>query len=228
MVNAPISSLALGAAIRPLLLLYPFILKEIRKPVSLVASPVVKPGLQMRITTVFQRCSVPLTSVFFNVLVKWLSLVLLRRCSWGGWVCSLHLINSLQHSFLYKPLDSFLHVMPGKFWRLTLIRSRLPLGSSFSQPTSKLLEILPASWTNTLNLESLVNAPIPVKSAWSVYSHPPLSNTFDIYTHARSLGFSNTNKNFAVFWPVSCFFLGDTVHLTPWSMLKFGDNACLW
>lgn len=91
------------------------------------------------------------------------------------------------------------------------ITCRLSHGSSFSQP-NKLLETYPAHGL-TLNLESLVNASISMKSAWSVVcSHPLLPNTIDIYCHIHSLGFFNVwilTKSCRVFFlPISYFLLG--------------------
>lgn len=86
---------------------------------SAVASPVVMLGLQMRMATEFFRDAIFLFKVFFNVLVKGESLVLLGDVvGVGGWI---YRIYPLQLSFLPKPLDSFLRIMPGKFWHLSLL-----------------------------------------------------------------------------------------------------------
>ena len=86
---------------------------------------------------------------------------------WLGWVCmQFACSNQLQHSFLPKSLwipsstshqgsssiSTSLHV--GYHWVQVLV-----------DQSSKLLETLPASWANILNLESLVNASISLKSA---------------------------------------------------------------
>lgn len=52
-----------------------------------------------------------------------------------GWVGMQFAPDKSTPTFLPpKPLDSFLCVMPGKFWHLSLMTCWLPLGSGFSQP----------------------------------------------------------------------------------------------
>lgn len=53
---------------------------------SVVVSPVVILGLQMRMATEFFRDAIFLFNVFFTVLAKGESLFLLSRWSWGRWV----------------------------------------------------------------------------------------------------------------------------------------------
>lgn len=69
MLNAPVLSLALGAAAWSLLLLYVFLPKAIRKPVLVVASSVTRPGLQMWSTKTTEgfRDAVLLSRMCFSV-----------------------------------------------------------------------------------------------------------------------------------------------------------------
>lgn len=106
------------------------------------------------------------SSVFLSILMKRMSLDLLGECSLR---IDVHITcdECIQTVLLLKHLDSFLHIMLGKFWYIDVIKHWSPLSSNFSHQTKWAPKDNVSVQANTLNPWSLVSAPKVINLAWS-------------------------------------------------------------
>lgn len=138
---------------------------DLRDPISVII-PYSHTWPMARNCRLLERCRNTLSTVFLSILMKRMSLDLLGECSLGIDVystCDEH----IQAVLLLKHLNSFLHIMLGKFWNIDVIKHWSPLSSNFSHQTKWAPKDNVSVQANTLNQWSLVSAPKVINLAWS-------------------------------------------------------------